>query len=412
MSRISRLLELETTTCSRSAWRTPLAIALSSLVAASCLVSLDAPAGAASPLVQQDGSAEEAFPSTDSMLDGLQAEIARGHLSAEQAIQIERIHERLLMGIESGRVTAEQALQILEERTTAVYENGVAEVKEQTRARMTKADYDEAVSKMLRMVKSGEITREQMEQRLTRMKEMVEPAPTFTKGEYDDAVKKMTAMVKSGEITREQMEQRLERMKQMMVKSPTFTKAQYAAAVKKMTAMVKSGEITPEQMEQRLERMRQMMSAKKPVINQKKYDAAVDELSEMVKSGKITRAQMKQRLGDLKRRMEVATPSLGMAEYADAEAKMAKMVEAGTITREQMDKRLSQMRERMATSTRGDAGQAKRSIPTPPEGLSRMELREWYQRVVERLDMAVESGRMTVDEKTVMLEKIKASLRK
>ena len=369
MSRISRLLELETTTCSRSAWRTPLAIALSSLVAASCLVSLDAPAGAASPLVQQDGSAEEAFPSTDSMLDGLQAEIARGHLSAEQAIQIERIHERLLMGIESGRVTAEQALQILEERTTAVYENGVAEVKEQTRARMTKADYDEAVSKMLRMVKSGEITREQMEQRLTRMKEMVEPAPTFTKGDYDDAVKKMTAMVKSGEITREQMEQRLERMKQMM-------------------------------------------SAKKPGINQAKYDAAVDELSEMVKSGKITRAQMKQRLGDLKRRMEVATPSLGMAEYADAEAKMAKMVEAGTITREQMDKRLSQMRERMATSTRGDAGQAKRSIPTPPEGLSRMELREWYQRVVERLDMAVESGRMTVDEKTVMLEKIKASLRK
>ena len=110
--------------------------------------------------------------------------------------------------------------------------------------------------------------------------------------------------------------------------------------------------------------------------------------------------------------MEVATPSLGMAEYADAEAKMAKMVEAGTITREQMDKRLSQMRERMAISTRGDADQAKRSIPTPPEGLSRVELREWYQRVVERLDMAVDSGRMTVDEKTVMLEKIKASLRK
>jgi hypothetical protein len=122
MSRISRLLELETATCSRSAWRTPLAIALSSLVAAGCLVSLDAPAGAASPLVQQDRSAEEAFPSTDSMLDELQAEIARGHLSAEQAIQIERIHERLLMGIETGRVTAEQALKILEERTAAVYE--------------------------------------------------------------------------------------------------------------------------------------------------------------------------------------------------------------------------------------------------------------------------------------------------
>ena len=79
-----------------------------------------------------------------------------------------------------------------------------------------------------------------------------------------------------------------------------------------------------------------------------------------------------------------------------------------------MEQRLARMRALMAASEMNGRGakKAKRALPTPPEGLSRMELREWYQRVAERLDMAVESGRMSVDEKDAMLEKIKASLRK
>jgi hypothetical protein len=37
--------------------------------------------------------------------------------------------------------------------------------------------------------------------------------PKMSKADYDAAVKKMTEMVESGKITREQMQQRLERMK-------------------------------------------------------------------------------------------------------------------------------------------------------------------------------------------------------
>ncbi|MAJ47878.1 MAG: hypothetical protein CBC35_11525, partial [Planctomycetes bacterium TMED75] len=104
--------------------------------------------------------------------------------------------------------------------------------------------------------------------------------------------------------------------------------------------------------------------------------------------------------------------SVSAADYARAEADMAKMVEAGKITSEQMNQRLARMRALMAASAMGAGDQAKRKLPTPPEGLSRMELREWYQRVVERLDMAVDSGRMSVDEKNSMLEQIKSNLRK
>ena len=283
MSRITRLLELETAIPSRSAWRTPLAIAISSMVAAGCLVSLDAPAGAAPVVVQQEQSQDRSFPSTDSMVDALRDEVMSGTLNAEQAIQIERIHERLLMAIDSGRVSTEQALEILKDRSAKVYEGAVQKAK--------------------------------------------------------------------GEIRQ----------------SKSMTTADYDAAVKKMTAMVKSGEITREQMEQRLARMKQRISAK---------------------------------------------PSATAADYAKAEADMTKMVEAGKLTPAQMEQRLARMRALMAASAMGAEDQAKRNLPTPPEGLSRMELREWYQRVVERLDMAVESGRMTVDEKNSMLEQIKSNLRK
>ena len=416
MSRITRLLELETATPSRSAWRTPLAIALSSMVAAGCLVNLDASAGAAAPMVQQEESAEGSFPTTESMRNELQAEIDRGHLSEEQAIQIERIHERLLMALETGRVDTEQALKILEERAGAVYENAAEAAKGQVRASMASADYDEAVSKMLRMVKSGEITEEQMQQRLERMKGRMggsQKSKAPSKVEYMEAEKKMAAMVKAGEITKEQMQQRLGRMKQMMEQTPRFTKADYEAAVKKMTAMVKSGEITREQMEQRLSRMKQMME-QTPRFTKADYEAAAKKMTAMVKSGEITKEQMEQRLEGMKQRMQAAKSSVSTADYAKAEADMAKMVEAGTITREQMEQRLARMRALMAASEMNGRGakKAKRALPTPPEGLSRMELREWYQRVAKRLDMAVESGRMSVDEKDAMLEKIKASLRK
>ena len=74
----------------------------------------------------------------------------------------------------------------------------------------------------------------------------------------------MQKMVEAGDITREQMDQRLGEMKGMMDKSSDSErkmKLEYERAVAKMTEMVKNGEMTRQQMQERLERMRKEMSS-------------------------------------------------------------------------------------------------------------------------------------------------------
>ena len=53
--------------------------------------------------------------------------------------------------------------------TAVAQDRGVADAK-QVDLGMSKADYDAAVEKMTEMVKAGKITRQQMQQRLDRMK--------------------------------------------------------------------------------------------------------------------------------------------------------------------------------------------------------------------------------------------------
>ena len=94
-----------------------------------------------------------------------------------------------------------------------------AEAMKKTASERSMSDYDAAVRKMTEMVKNGEMTREQMQQRLDRMKQADSKDEEAgdrrrSMSDYDAAVRKMTEMVKNGEMTREQMQQRLDRMKQ------------------------------------------------------------------------------------------------------------------------------------------------------------------------------------------------------
>jgi beta-lactamase regulating signal transducer with metallopeptidase domain len=93
-----------------------------------------------------------------------------------------------------------------------------AEEQNATRGK-SEVDYEAAAERMIEMVKNGEITKEQMQQRLDRMtqadsKDKKAGDRRRSRTDYDAAVRKMTEMVKNGEITREQMQQRLDRMKQ------------------------------------------------------------------------------------------------------------------------------------------------------------------------------------------------------
>jgi len=93
---------------------------------------------------------------------------------------------------------------------------------------ISKEDYNLASSKMARMVKAGEITREQMQSRLDEMKQIMIKSSDDTRKEasttdqramrarYQEAADRMAEMVKAGEITQEQMENRLKRMKKEM----------------------------------------------------------------------------------------------------------------------------------------------------------------------------------------------------
>jgi sigma54-dependent transcription regulator len=89
---------------------------------------------------------------------------------------------------------------------------------------------------------------------------------TITREDYAAAQAKMQAMVDKGEITEDQMNARLNRMRKMIASGKpkatdkTITREDYAAAQAEMQAMVDKGEITEDLMNARLNRMRKMFA--------------------------------------------------------------------------------------------------------------------------------------------------------
>ncbi|MDE0889364.1 MAG: hypothetical protein OSA40_07890, partial [Phycisphaerales bacterium] len=94
-----------------------------------------------------------------------------------------KIEERVrAMGIDlrkqvaSGEISADDAKARFKEGEARMWmryrgaEQKNADSKKNADGRMSKADYDAAVEKMTEMVKAGKMTREQMQQRLERMK--------------------------------------------------------------------------------------------------------------------------------------------------------------------------------------------------------------------------------------------------
>ena len=130
----------------------------------------------------------------------------------------------------------------------------------------------------------------------------------------------MTEMVKAGKITREQLQQRLDRMKQAGMKKPKpkdiDLKALKAKIEQRVRAMgmnlekqVAAGEISESDAKARFEEgekkmwMRYRAAEEKSAAGGKSkadYDAAVEKMTDMVKAGKITREQMQQRLERMK----------------------------------------------------------------------------------------------------------------
>jgi polyhydroxyalkanoate synthesis regulator phasin len=118
----------------------------------------------------------------------------------------------------------------------------------------------------------------------------------------------MQAMVDKGEMTEQQMREKLVWMRQMIGKSKatskTITREDYAAAQAKMQVMVEKGEITQAQMDERLMGMRRMIGKSKvadKTITREDYVKAEAEMKKMVAEGKITEDQMNARLNRMRK---------------------------------------------------------------------------------------------------------------
>ena len=374
-------------------WRTPLALAMGSVIAVGFIMNAGSEATAAeTSMVMQD---QDGLYSKKEVADELRNGVASGELGQEDADRIMALWERFSMGVESGRMTSQQARERFDQRMEAMFKEGdrkeSAPNKEARSARIGKL-----MIELGKAVDSGEMTPEQAVRRVMDMAERLkigkgQPEMSEELQELKDNIqKRIDAMgedlerkVEAGEITEEQAAERFKLVETRMWSRyraaemegmegdkrdsrDRMSNAEYADFEKKvadMIEMVKAGKMTREQMQQQLERMKMAMEGneKSPGDQRRRraeYAEAEKKMAEMVKAGKITREDMEKRLGEMRRAMgsrsDAGTPT--KAEYAEAEKKMADMVKAGKITRKDMETRLGEMRRAMASTSK--AGQA------------------------------------------------------
>ena len=385
MKRITRLVDARSMTNIRThMWHAPIALAIGSVIAAGSIASASATIPGEATITAQDRGEARQAASTNKERKTRSANRRTERVAPDQdakaaSNRMAEMMYRLGEALKEGKITPAQAIERL---------NGAAErmnIAKQTDTnpemqRKARMEYKEASDKMAEMVKAGKMTREQMQQRLDRMRMKMSGAGKSAKTDdlgqqrqnrlrYKEASDKMTEMVNAGKMTREQMQQRLDRMRMEMSGARGSSKSdnrdqqrkarmEYQEASDKMAEMVKEGKITREQMQQRLDRMREAMGASDKSAktdnrdqqrqNRLRFQEASDKMAEMVKDGKITRKDMETRLDEMKKAMSgKEKPAMTRRDYKEAADEMAEMVKAGKITEEQMQKRLDRMREMM-----------------------------------------------------------------
>ena len=112
---------------------------------------------------------------------------------------LEKVGAEIKEAVANGEMTLEEG--------KAKYAETVEAVKQRmagAKSKITKEEYDAAAAKMTEMVKAGEITREQMESRLNRMKKAMASKDKKTSDDCIELRKKLGVAVRNGEMTREE----------------------------------------------------------------------------------------------------------------------------------------------------------------------------------------------------------------
>ena len=170
-------------------------------------------------------------------------------------------------------------------------------------------------------VKNGDMTREEADElhagirrRLAKSESKGErPARTFTREEYEAAATRMQGMVEADEVSQEDVDTRLGRMRRMMKRSDGQQKAkvdpdrqEMAGVRKRIGIAIESGKMTPEQGRARWDGYMASRNQKSQTVAQENYDSAVAKLFHMVEEGEVTADQALRRLRGMNARMKKA----------------------------------------------------------------------------------------------------------
>ena len=238
-------------------------------------------------------------------LDAIEEMVANGEMSREDADRNIAVIRR--------RIAARQSEQEEESRT------------------FTRADYARTKKKLDGMVAAGDVSQEDADIRLSRMrsaiatdrKEQSKESKTLTRAEYARAKKKIDGMVAAGEVSREDADTRLGQMRRMIAtdrpeqggETRTFTREEYAAAETKIKAMVAEGKVSQEDADRRLGRMRLMIATDRRESGEVNWDGLKRRIEGAAEAADLT----DEALEGIKKRIEGAVEAGGMTrEEADA----------------------------------------------------------------------------------------------
>jgi polyhydroxyalkanoate synthesis regulator phasin len=261
MNRFKRLLQ--TTTRTQHARKAPLTVASLALIATCSIsaISFDASAGEPAPGTNRstptDYTVSTFVKITDALMAGtITPEEAAKKIQATNRVNtyLTKVETDISVAVESGKMTVDEGM----EKYDAAVKNINKRMGGGNSKSMTKEEYEQGVSKMVEMVKTGEITREQMEARLNRMKKAMGGEKGKTNDRAQAYLKKigieLREAVANGDMTAEEGKARYAeaeaKIQQRMGKSQGNSDDRFQVYLTKigteLRQSVTDGEMTPE----------------------------------------------------------------------------------------------------------------------------------------------------------------------
>jgi len=246
------------------AWKTPLSIASLALIAVVSISSVNIDAIAEEPAVDANRTATIDYTVityvkiTDALMAGtITPEEAAKKIQATNRVNtyLTKVETDISVAVESGKMTVDEGMEKYDAAVKNINKRMGGEKgnnNERAQAYLTKVG-----TEIRAAVSNGEMTPEEGKAKYAAAEERIkqrmggDKSKTMTKEDYAQGVAKMNRMVKAGEITGEQMEARLNRMKKAMggekEKSNDRAQAYLTKIGTEIKVAIANGELTSEE---------------------------------------------------------------------------------------------------------------------------------------------------------------------